>query len=454
MFDGVKEEFKLKDKYIIGVTDCGSNVVRATDIAGIESHRCWGHALHNLITRDGIQEVPALQYLQKKVRKIISSLRYKQLYLEEMEQEQQSILDNLDILNEIVAEEEAAGYDQVIEIEYDVDDENGIEEEIVPNQPESDETSKKRKVSTTLKLDVVTRWNSFLLMLQSLGSNKSSVTKLLKTIDSPHTISVSEWNEIQNLTAFLKNFEKITEVLSMQKSTSINVCLLIRSEITDLLEENTGDHTSPTIEKMKEHMRAKLDHRFPVTHIVVLAALLDPRYFNLRIIDTYMNETSQTKVTFLKNSLKKYKCLENYMQRKNSADLGNERTIQIPSTSNSNPAVYVANLTRKHSNLQSPSNPDILDAECNSYLALLPNALLPEDDILQFWKTNANIYPHISALVRKILNVPATSTPAERVFSIAGLTITKKRSLLNPMNVDRIIFVHDNYGIFKDLPNQ
>jgi hypothetical protein len=72
--------------------------------------------------------------------------------------------------------------------------------------------------------------------------------------------------------------------------------------------------------------------------------------------------------------------------------------------------------------------------------------LLKQSDFcpLEFWKSNSKSYPRLAVLSRKYLCIPATSTPSERIFSLAGNIITKKRSLLSAENVDRLIFLNKN----------
>ena len=48
-------------------------------------------------------------------------------------------------------------------------------------------------------------------------------------------------------------------------------------------------------------------------------------------------------------------------------------------------------------------------------------------------------------LAKLMLCVPATSSAAERVFSAAGITVSKRRSCLKPENIDRILFLN-NFG--------
>ena len=63
---------------------------------------------------------------------------------------------------------------------------------------------------------------------------------------------------------------------------------------------------------------------------------------------------------------------------------------------------------------------------------------------LEWWKENVYVYPHLSIVARKYLSCPASSTPSERVFSIAGMTVTKKRASLSPNTVDSLIFLAAN----------
>ena len=66
-------------------------------------------------------------------------------------------------------------------------------------------------------------------------------------------------------------------------------------------------------------------------------------------------------------------------------------------------------------------------------------------DPLTWWRERAPTYPIISHLAKKYLAIPASSVPSERIFSLAGNIVTKKRANLKPENVDRLIFLHKNF---------
>jgi len=67
-------------------------------------------------------------------------------------------------------------------------------------------------------------------------------------------------------------------------------------------------------------------------------------------------------------------------------------------------------------------------------------------DPLAWWKEHEKIYPNLSKLARRVLAIPATSAPSERLFSVAGLTISNSRASLLPENAEAVIFLHDNWG--------
>lgn len=81
-------------------------------------------------------------------------------------------------------------------------------------------------------------------------------------------------------------------------------------------------------------------------------------------------------------------------------------------------------------------------AELQGYLAT-PQIPTMENP-LQWWARNQNEFPHLTKLAYRYLAVPATSTPSERVFSLAGNTITRQRASLHPAHVDTLIFLHEN----------
>lgn len=63
---------------------------------------------------------------------------------------------------------------------------------------------------------------------------------------------------------------------------------------------------------------------------------------------------------------------------------------------------------------------------------------------LEWWAHKEKQLPRLAKLARSYLAIPATSTPSERVFSLAGNTITRQRASLHPAHVDALIFLNAN----------
>ena len=83
------------------------------------------------------------------------------------------------------------------------------------------------------------------------------------------------------------------------------------------------------------------------------------------------------------------------------------------------------------------------DDEVSLYIAQAP-AMQDEYDLLGWWNANKTVYPKLTRLARSVLCIPASSSSSERVFSAAGLTISERRTALNPETVDSILFLHNN----------
>ena len=69
---------------------------------------------------------------------------------------------------------------------------------------------------------------------------------------------------------------------------------------------------------------------------------------------------------------------------------------------------------------------------------------------MEWWHLNK----HHFKLAQKLLCIPATSVPPERLFSSAGNTVNKKWASLSPSNVDMLLFLNKNlwqHGIHVKL---
>lgn len=74
---------------------------------------------------------------------------------------------------------------------------------------------------------------------------------------------------------------------------------------------------------------------------------------------------------------------------------------------------------------------------------------------MEWGACNKDNFPRLANLSKSYLAVPATSTPRERILSLAGNTITRQRVSLHPAYVDALIFLNANLDQkVKDVTEQ
>lgn len=67
----------------------------------------------------------------------------------------------------------------------------------------------------------------------------------------------------------------------------------------------------------------------------------------------------------------------------------------------------------------------------------------------EFWKLYYCYWPELSAYAKFILNIPATSAPVERVFSIGGAILRPSRRRLSDSLFEKLLFLKCNSGLFE-----
>lgn len=439
MIAEVRNDFGLLDKTIFAVTDAGANVKRAVDLASLNSHLCLGHGLHNLVNVDGINSTPEVKELVTKCKKIVKKLRYRLPELEaEADKEQRKMIILLQKTGEDLENDERDPIlDNVVEDYDEMDDGN------------SNEIEDLMKPIPSIKTSTPTRWHSVLAMLESLNHscNRHAVNTLLGKIGEEQLkLNNFEWKLLTDLLKFLKKFKDIVEILSSQKATSSNVALVFRSEIKDALQSLDDDEPLVLL-TLKKKMMDKLNHRFPITKLIVAATLLDCRFQGIREVDVYLETSNQTRVSFLSDYIREI--VKSRPHLIPSMETPESQAVARPTTTSDTVSSFLIKLSEKHSGIETQSADDPIDQECWKYFATCKPQDLKDGDLLNYWLVNKDTFPWLSALARSLLGVPATSTPSERVFSTAGLVLSAKRSRLSYNRVNKVIFVHDNYSACK-----
>lgn len=66
------------------------------------------------------------------------------------------------------------------------------------------------------------------------------------------------------------------------------------------------------------------------------------------------------------------------------------------------------------------------------------------NSLLDWWRLNEGTYPILSRVARALLCIPVADAEVERVFSAAGLIVTKRRNRLKSDTISKLLFVKRN----------
>ena len=78
--------------------------------------------------------------------------------------------------------------------------------------------------------------------------------------------------------------------------------------------------------------------------------------------------------------------------------------------------------------------------ELDKYLSLP----VRDSNPLYFWKLHEQQLPILAVLARKLLAIPATSTPSKQVFFVCGATLNKRRARTNTETLEQLVFLKYN----------
>ena len=70
---------------------------------------------------------------------------------------------------------------------------------------------------------------------------------------------------------------------------------------------------------------------------------------------------------------------------------------------------------------------------------------LASNSVLEFWRQNTALHPHISQLAHIHLSASSSYIPVKSMFSITGFIVNSRRSRLKTDKQHKISYVHDNH---------
>ncbi|KAF1392190.1 hypothetical protein PFLUV_G00049990 [Perca fluviatilis] len=100
---------------------------------------------------------------------------------------------------------------------------------------------------------------------------------------------------------------------------------------------------------------------------------------------------------------------------------------------------------RKKSTKKSADHGSSVQAEIIRYIQVASDE--DEVDCLEFWKRQSKAFPRLYLVAMRVLAVPATSAPVERVFSHGGLIMRPHRARLSAKTLSHLVFLKCNQSV-------
>ena len=287
--------------------------------------------------------------------------------------------------------------------------------------------------------DCATRWNSTFYMLERLIELRWPVTAVLsddrvtKRSDRSLDLKGDQWVLAEQLVKVLHPIEVATAFLSSEENASLSCVLPVMYGLVDALKTVSDlEDELPAIRSFRQKTAKDISDRWGLdsldtTSSLVLAAAVDPRFKQLRFLNEGESESVKEEMT---------KRMDEVIMDITCTDDGDE--VTQPTTKKRKTALDVLLGEEDESNTTTVDTRDELD------MFFSERPVARKTNPIIWWRENFHRYPHLAKVAQSILNIPATSTPAERIFSKAGMIDSKLRSSLKPSTVDCLIFLNKN----------
>ncbi|XP_073474304.1 zinc finger BED domain-containing protein 4-like [Aquarana catesbeiana] len=269
---------------------------------------------------------------------------------------------------------------------------------------------------------VTTRWNSTLRQLKSVVScDQLKLTRMLEDGGHKETVfTAREWNQIKELVDVLQPFGEATDLSQGEKLVTISAvvpCILSLNHHLENHKESVR-YLGGLIRSLQESLQRRFEGIFvnvrmadeqndvatlPFSDPLYLkAALLDPSFGTMWLThDVLATENVKEAVSaMIKNLILKEDC--------KPTPTTTDEDEQMPvAESESQSGLFTA--YRKKQKRDSCSSPQI---QLNQYLDICDG-----QSCLQFWAMNRHMLPSLFRVAVRVMSVPASSAPVERVFS-------------------------------------
>eukprot|EP00731_Ephydatia_muelleri_P001200 Em0001g1200a len=451
----VNTEFMLENRLDAIASDQGANFVAAIrklieEGVSEEQVRCSCHKLQLSIKNSlEVKNCPSASLIER-FRTISCNINNSPMLLDALKKSQQGtdlgcLMDESQEDDDGVQSEDESHEDDGVQPE---DESDAIVD--VPVLP--------HRRSLKLIKDICTRWNSTFYMLQRCVLLQKHITNVLAESKYAHLVpSADEWLAAEKLCSLLKPFQIATDFLQGEKYPTLGGVSRYITTLVDGLQGTTPpvhwqlgtrwNNLPKVVQEVRGFILQDMRRRWDPTDLLFgMGAITHPGHKSLSWLNRSNRQTIFSQLrTEMMNVVQKDEADED--------DSDDEDDHEPPAKK---AAVTSAeedfDLLFGHKD-QSPreeiavGDEDHIEDEYQSYLKEA-EINFRKDDPMEWWRKHEVHFPHVAKLARKYLSIPASTAPAERVFSTAKNILQKKRWSLLPERLGKCIFLRHNAKLF------
>ncbi|KAJ8364707.1 hypothetical protein SKAU_G00135380 [Synaphobranchus kaupii] len=310
-----------------------------------------------------------------------------------------------------------------------------------------------------LQNDCATRWNSTFTMLERLNEQRIPVQAVLTdetatklNIRRSLSMRESQWELIEQLIPVLRPLAKATTIMCAESHVGMSFIYPVLLNVADnTLRVRESDLAATR--SFKDTVRKQLITRFKLESggladsIPITACMLDPRFKHLKFLPENTREDARMHLTQLvrQNGGEEQPGATGEHDAETGAEednagletemqSGKKARLESDFEQLFGPHYESCSSKRKRSDNGAD---ELRDYSLTPHIPTMENPL-------KWWAHNEHCFPRLAKLSKSYLAIPATSTPSERIFSLAGNTVTRQRSSLHPSHVDVLVFLNAN----------
>ena len=335
--------------------------------------------------------------------------------------------------------------------------------------------SKLKKAQKDMKLtdkqlvnDVSTRWGSKYKMLSRIKAVMPALNSIFLEESRKYghlAIEAKEMEVIDSVLHALEGFHILTDILSGEKEVTISSTIPLMRFIHGLCQTDEDDDELSTMikESIMNYLNLKLSTTMPNCDIKLLPFLricefLDPRYLHQFLAEDdpaqiwlAWGDADEVREDLVKSSEKILSAREG--NSSSNASISSAGTVSdtenSPVKKKTKPSLVGLLLSQK----PTQSQPDVqqppvadpkadLRREIDFYTRM--KVAGNDTDVLKWWGAHEKELPLLAQCTRYYFSACSTSVPSERLFSISGHIVSKRRNALKPTIFDQLVFLAIN----------